>query len=205
MLHVPRHSLLLLISTGVFALLFACVGTPELRRSGFLDDYTKLAPPDGRKDVRVYRSPDLDLKKFNMLLVEDAVAWFDPDSEATDIQPQERKRLTDEFGAVIRKTLESRGYKLTVAPGPRVLRVRVAITELYVRFGPLATEGDKNGRIKLEGASLEADLKESVSGRTLFAVMTGRRGGLKALSGKPTEAVFQYWADQLADLLEESR
>ena len=194
-----------LILAGVLALLTACAGAPELRRSGFLDDYTKLAPPEGRKDLRVYRSPDLDLKKFHALLVDDAVAWFDPDSEATDIRPIERKRLTDEFTAIVRKTLEERGYKLASAPGERVLRVRIAITELYVRFGPLATEGDKKGRIKLDGASLEADLKESLSGRTLFAVMTARRGGLEAMSGKPTEAIFQYWADQLADLLEDSR
>ncbi len=202
---MPRHSRILLILTGVLALLNACAGAPELRRSGFLDDYTKLAPPEGRKDLRVYRSPDLDFEKFNALLVEDAVAWFDPDSEATDILPIERKRLTDEFSAIVRKTLKARGYNLVDAPGERVLRVRIAITELYVRFGPLATEGDKKGRIKLDGATLEADLKESLTGRTLFAVMTGRRGGVAAMSGKPTEAVFQYWADQLADLLEESR
>ena len=183
-------------------LLAACGSTPNLRRSGFLDDYSKLAPVEGTPGIWSYRSPDLDFKKFDSLLVDPAVAWFNPDSEAEDIDPAERKRLTEEFGRTIRNTLRDKGFRLAEAPGRGVLRVRVAITDLYVRVGPLSTEGNRAGRIRLEGAALEADLKESLSGRVLFAVMTTRRGGgVQTLAGSSNQRVFQYWADQLVDLL----
>jgi hypothetical protein len=52
---------------GVF-LLAACGSTPELRRSGFLDDYSKLAPVEGSGGIWSYRSPDLDFEKYQALL-----------------------------------------------------------------------------------------------------------------------------------------
>ena len=190
---------------GVF-LLAACGSTPELHRSGFLDDYSKLAPVEGSSGIWSYRSPDLDFTKYQSLLVDPAVAWFNPDSEAEDIDPKERKRLTEELGRTIRNTLRDNGYRLAKEPGADVLRVRVAITDLYVRVGPLTTEGNRAGRIRLEGAALEADLKDSLSGRVLFAVMTTRRGGgVQTLAGSGNQRVFQYWGDQLVKLLAESR
>ena len=188
---------------GVF-LLAACGSTPDVRRSGFLDDYSKLAPVEGTHGLWSYRSPDLDFKNYDALLVDPAVAWFNPDSEAEDIDPAARKLLTEEFGRTIRNTLRDKGFKLVQGSGARVLRVRVAITDLYVRVGPLSTEGDRYGHIRLDGASLEADLKDSVSGRVLFAVMTSRRGGgVQTLVGSKNQRVFQYWADQLVELLGE--
>jgi len=190
-----------LLIPGVLVLA-ACAGAPEPRRSGFLDDYSKLAPVEGRTGVWVYRSPDLDLGSYDALLVDPAVAWFHPDSEAEDIDPKERKRLTEEFGNTIRKTLRENGFELAESAGEKVLRVRVAITDLYVRLGPLSTEGDRKGRIRLDGAALEADLKDSLSGRPLFAVMTSRRGaGMQTLPGASNQAVFEHWAGPLVELL----
>ena len=191
--------------TGVL-LLSACGGTSELRRSGFLDDYSKLAPVEGRRGTWQYRSPDLDFDKFQALLIDPAVAWFNQDSAAEDIDPAERKRLTEDFGRTMRNTLRDGGFKLVTEPGPGVLRVRLAITDLYVRVGPLSTEGNRAGRIRLEGASLEADLKDSLSGRVLFAVMTSRRGGGGGgRKGRANQPVVQYWADQLVELLNAPR
>jgi hypothetical protein len=183
-------------------LLAACGSTPDIRRSGFLDDYSKLAPVEGRDGLWSYRSPDLDFEKYDALLVDPAVAWFNPDSEAEEIDPVARKRLTEEFGRTIRNTLRDNGFDLVDAPGDKVLRVRVAITELYVRPSPFPTKGGRDARIRLDGASLEADLKDSLSGRVLFAVMTTRRGGgVQTLVGATNQRVFEYWANQLVELL----
>jgi hypothetical protein len=183
-------------------LLAACGSTPEVRRSGFLDDYSKLAPVPGSAGIWSYRSPNLDFTHYKALLVDPAVAWFNPDSEAEEIDPAARKRLTEEFGRTIRNTLRDNGFDLVEEPGEKVLRVRVAITELYVRPGPFSAQGGRSGRIRLDGASLEADLKDSLSGQVLFAVMTTRRGGgVQTLVGAGNQRVFQYWADQLVTLL----
>jgi hypothetical protein len=186
-------------------LLAACGSTSEISRSGFLDDYSKLAPVEGRTGLWSYRSPDLDFERYKALLVDPAVAWFNPDSEAEDIDPVARKRLTEEFGRTIRNTLRDSGFELVEAPGDNVLRVRVAITELYVRPAPFATQGGRSGRIRLDGASLEADLKDSLSGHVLFAVMTTRRGGgVQTLVGASNQRIFEYWAEQLVTLLGKS-
>ncbi|MHC4955619.1 MAG: DUF3313 domain-containing protein [Planctomycetota bacterium] len=180
----------------------ACGTTPDVRRSGFLDDYSKLAPVDGTKGVWAYESADLDLRVYKRVLVENTVAFFHPDADANEIDPVERKRLTEEFGRVLRNTLRDNGFRVVKEPGENTLRVRAAITDLYVKIAPLATEGSRAGRITLEGASMEADLKDSQSGKVLAAFMSARRGGgVQSFRGDAQQRVFQFWADNLVKLL----
>ena len=198
-------SRLLVLIPGVL-LCFACGSTPVARRSGFLDDYGKLAPVDGNQGIWAYESSDLDLRTYKHVLVEKTVAWFHPDADANEIDAGERMRLTREFGRVLRVTLRDNGYRVAKEAGPETLRVKAALTDLYVKIAPLSTEGNRAGRIVLDGASMEAELSDSESGKVLLAVMSTRRGGgMQSYRGDANQRVFQYWADQLVKLLTDGR
>jgi hypothetical protein len=200
---VSTHSRLLI--SGVL-LCLACRGTPEVRRSGFLDDYSRLAPlADDKgaldKGVWVYRSSRFDPQRYDGVMLDEPVAFLHPDADANEIDSAERIRLTREFGSVVRNTLRDNGYKVTEIPGPRILRVRAGLTDLFVRIAPLSTEG-RRGRITLEGASMEAELTDSESGDVMMSVMSSRRGGgVQSYAGSDHQRVFQFWADNLVKLL----
>ena len=187
-------------------LCLACGSTPEARRSGFLDDYGKLAPVEGNLGVWAYESSDLDLRVYKNVLVEDTVAWLHPDADANEIDPEERMRLTREFGRVLRNTLRDNGFRVVKEAGESTLRVRAALTDLYVKIAPLSTEGNRAGRTTLEGAAMEAELSDSLTRKVLLAIMSTRRGGgVQSYRGDANQRVFQYWADQLVKLLTDGR
>jgi len=199
-----------LLIPGVFPCLLGlcllgCGGTPDVRRSGFLDDYSKLAPLPNEESVWAYESPKLDLRTYDAVLVENPVTFLHPDADANEIDAGERMRLVREFGRVLRNTLRDSGFKVVKEPGDNVLRVRVALTDLYVKIAPLATEGNR-GRTTLEGASMEAELTDSVSREVLLAVMSVRRGGgVQSYRSSPHQRVFQFWADNLVKLLTDGK
>ena len=193
-----------LLISGVL-LCLACGSTPEVRRSGFLDDYSKLAPLPDDKAVWVYRSSRFDPKRYTGVMLDDPVGFLHPDADANEIDASERIRLTREFGRVMRNTLRDNGYKVVEKPGENTLRVRSGLTDLFVKIAPLATEGNR-GRTTLEGASMEAELTDSQSGDVMLSVMSSRRGGgVQSRRGSEHQVVFQYWADNLVKLLQTGR
>ena len=195
---MSTHSRLLL--SGVL-LCVACGSTPEVRRSGFLDDYSKLAPLPDDKAVWAYRNSRFDPTRYTGVMLDDPVAFLHPDADANDIDPAERIRLTREFGRVMRNTLRDNGYRVVDKPGDNVLRVRAGLTDLFVKIGPMASEG-RQGRTTLEGASMEAELTDSRSGDVMLSVMSTRRGGgVQSYRSSDHQVVFQYWADNLVKLL----
>jgi hypothetical protein len=116
----------------VFLLIAGCASTKEAagpRYSGFLSDYSKLQPdPDGSEAMR-YRHPAVDMKKYNKILLERIMVSLKSDAEYKAIDPDQMKTLTDYFREAIARELGT-DYPLVNEPGPDVLRVRLAITDL---------------------------------------------------------------------------
>jgi len=101
----------------------------EYQTKGFLTDYVKLAPvPDGNGAYR-YRNPEAKFGSYKKLLVDRIKVWFKDDSEYKGIDPDELKMLTDYFYKAIEKAVGDE-YPMVAEPGPDVLRLRVAVTDL---------------------------------------------------------------------------
>ena len=96
---------------------------------GFLSDYTKI--PKIRSDDGSYEYTDttVDFSKYNKLLVDRIKIFFKDDSSYKGIDPDELKALTDYFYEAINKEVAD-AYPMVTEPGPDVLRLRVAITDL---------------------------------------------------------------------------
>jgi hypothetical protein len=117
----------------LFLMLAGCATTNTKetgpKYSGFLSDYSKLqADPDGSGAER-YRNPAVDMKKYNKVLLERIMVSLKSDAEYKAIDPDEMKALTDYLREAIARELGT-DYPLVNEPGPGVLRVRLAITDL---------------------------------------------------------------------------
>ena len=99
-------------------------------QSGFLKGYyDRLAP--GPKDGAKMRwiKPDVDWGRYNYVMLDSVVFFFDDDSEYKGINADELKSLADAFNKQLVDTLKDK-YPIVTEPGIDVLRLRFAITDL---------------------------------------------------------------------------
>ncbi len=108
---------------------------PETKRlsgykyAGFLSDYSMLKPaPDG-SDAMAWRKPGVDFKAYDKIIIERLNFFYKDDSEYKGIDPTELKALADYFHETFVKNLGN-DYPIVTEPGPGVLRVRAAITDI---------------------------------------------------------------------------
>jgi hypothetical protein len=99
-------------------------------KAGFLGAYYKdLVPgPEGGAKLR-WIKPGVNFGKYNKVMLDSVVFFFAEDSEYQGIDPQELKELADAFNLKMVDALKGQ-YPLVAEPGPDVLRLRFAITDL---------------------------------------------------------------------------
>ncbi|NCC26237.1 MAG: DUF3313 domain-containing protein, partial [Deltaproteobacteria bacterium] len=128
-----RTALLLFCLTAML-LLTACATTghkaslPQAKR--FLDGYyQKLEPgPPGGAKMRWFK-PGADFAKYDKVMLEGVVFYFSPDSEDTRIDAEEMKEISDACNLAVAQAIQE-GYPIVAQPGPDVIRIRFAITDL---------------------------------------------------------------------------
>ena len=129
MRHFPLFSVILLCG----ALSAGCASTStsdtEPMNTGFLSDYAKLEPDTEDPGARIYLKTGVDWKRYNKVMLDRIQIWLKDDADYKGIDPAQLKELTDYFQQAIVKALEPT-YPVVTQPGPDVLRVRVAITDL---------------------------------------------------------------------------
>lgn len=99
-------------------------------QSGFLKGYYDRMTP-GPKDGAKMRwiKPDVDWSRYNYVMLDSVVFFFDDDSEYKGINADELKSLADAFNKQLVDTLKDK-YPIVTEPGIDVLRLRFAITDL---------------------------------------------------------------------------
>lgn len=97
--------------------------------SGFLSDYSMLKPaPDG-SEAMSWRKPGVDFKTYDKIIIERLNFFYHEDADYKGIDPTELKALTDYFhGSIVKKLGDA--YPIVTEPGPGVLRVRAALTDI---------------------------------------------------------------------------
>lgn len=101
----------------------------KYKHSGFLSDYSKLKPSQIDSNAEIWEKHGFSLKNYNKIILDRIMIWYRGDADYKGIDPDKLKILTDYFHDMIAKNLGN-AYPLTDKPGPDVLRIRVAITEL---------------------------------------------------------------------------
>jgi hypothetical protein len=186
--------------------------------SGFLGDYSKLqAGPEGGVDQR-YIKEGVDFKKYNKIMLDQVRFYFNNDAADKGIDADEMKELADTFHRAVMDALGS-AYPLTAKPGPNVMRIRVAITDMElpnrginaistVLPVGLAISTVKSG-VTGKGTgcgevSMEFEALDSQTNRILANGVDRRSGGkIDSMSKFGTaEEAFKFWAGRLRTWLD---
>jgi hypothetical protein len=100
----------------------------RLTQSGFLSDYGRLAPVSWEEGLQCWRKPDLDVRKYDRVLISRMVVTLKPEQQQ-GIDPTDLKALTDYFHASMVNALKPQ-LQVVDKAGPGVLAIRIALTNL---------------------------------------------------------------------------
>jgi hypothetical protein len=118
-----------IVAIGV-VLLMPSAGAAETKYSGFLGDYYKnLSPgPEGGAKLR-WLKPGVDFGKYNKVMVDSIIFYYADDSPDKGIDGELIKELSDACNEELVKALNNK-YPVVAEPGPDVMRVRIALTNV---------------------------------------------------------------------------
>ena len=104
----------------------------RLTQSGFLSDYARLKPTPWGDGIECWRSPNLDAKSFDKVMVSRIVVSLAPSTDKNAeqmIDHSDLKTLTDYFHNALDKALKPQ-MKIVDKAGPGVVVIRIALTDL---------------------------------------------------------------------------
>jgi hypothetical protein len=195
--------------------------------SGFLGDYSGLVPDAKNGDLLLYEKDLNALKKYNKFILNPVTIYLLPEARDRGIDPDDLERLAKYFhDAVTDEVTKSGRYQIVTTPGPDVLELNVAITNVEPTGGKknaavkgaatAATVGVAPGaslavpRLSVGKVSIEGEMLDSTSGERQVAFVTskGGRRWFSGLSGfkkwADIEAAFRSWAKNFRQRLDEA-
>ena len=190
----------------IVALMFAagCATAPP--GSGFLKDYSQLQTDPDDESLRWWEKKGVDWKRYKKLMLDPVVVYLHPEAKNRQIEPDVLKEMTDYFrNAVIEEVQDA--YPFVEAPGPDVLRIRAAITDLIPAnpFVNIITTAGVCLPLDMGGASMEAMFLDSTTNELLGAVVDSKKGTPVDINGFTTwghaKGAFKDWAELLKESL----
>ena len=170
--------------------------------NGFLTDYSLLEAQEGDFAARVYIAPNAmeRLADYDAILVDQPEIFIAPDSKYKGAKGDQLKQLADTGRLAMMERFKSGGYTVADGPGPGVLYMRWAITDLYLKkkkrgllsYTPVgmvvhttkqAAIRDLWKKINIVEISVEAEFSDAVGGEIL-AAGTSKQGMRKGRGQK---------------------
>jgi hypothetical protein len=108
----------------------------EAVRSGFLPDYSKLQPVEGKEGVQRHIDRSVDVRAYNKIYIDPVQVVVSTDNGYRGVQPDAMKRMADSFRDAFVKAV-SPTYQVVGAPAPDALSIRLAITGMQPVSPPL--------------------------------------------------------------------
>ena len=197
-------------------------GEKKMPQSGFLSDYSLLKPEDPLGVVDwLYVNKEAVFGAYDKIMLDQAVFFFKKEADYKGIHTDELVELSDAIHKAILDAL-SDVYTFTDKPGPGVMRIRAAITDV-VPYKPgrgtltsvvpvgiaasLVKKAATGTHIGVGGVSFEAELLDSQTNAVLGAVIDSQTGK-KYKVGKTTSKfghakdIFNLWAKTLRKRLD---
>jgi hypothetical protein len=188
-----------------------CHAEDEVTFSGFLGDYSQLQAAGKDVDFLYGYSKRLGiLREYDSAIVDPILVYFHENSRGVGLDPEKLNELTAFFKErVVQELSAERAIELADAPGPGVMRLRIAITDIEVVkksanigakvAGAAAGIGLLVPAMDVGGATMECEVLDSVTGERLVAVVdreTGRRmmnfSSMKSMGD--AKAALREWA-----------
>jgi Protein of unknown function (DUF3313) len=197
-----------LLSAGLVVLFLAgCVMSPP-PKSGFLGDYSKLHPDKyGKKSLLWWEKDGFEWTRYKKLMIDPVAVYYHPEAKYREIRPDELKELTDYARNTVIEELQP-DIPVVDGPGPDVLRVRMAITDIVPASPIINIISLAAIQVPLDmgGAAIEAEFFDSVSHERVAAMVEKKLGNPVFFWRSVTElgytkGTFKSWAGELKDAL----
>jgi hypothetical protein len=152
-------------------------------------------------------------------MVDQVTFFLKNDAKYKGIQPEDIKELTEAFDSAVRENI-GKYYELTDRPGPDVIRIRVAITDLSpskpgmsavstvlpIGLGLSIVKKAATGKHTGVGeTSMEMEVVDSLTNERFAAAIDEYSGG--KLSGLTkwgsAEEAFKFWTERIRKRLDE--
>ena len=202
------RSVLKYLGVAIMSLFFlAAAAQAKQEYSGFLVDYSQLKPGPPGGVAKLYRKEGVNYNKYTKIMMDQVVFFFKDDAEERGIDPIDMAELSHKFHKEATAALGS-AYPLVEEPGPDVMRVRVAITDLEL---PKRTAGMLKSILTGKGPglgeiSMEFEFLDSKTNQRIVAGVDHRTGTrLESLRRFATaEEAFKFWAQRLRQRMDEA-
>jgi Protein of unknown function (DUF3313) len=196
-------------------------------QSGFLTNYARLQPDAKNPDLLIYMKNENDFKNATKFIIEPVEVYLLPEGDQRAIMVADLAQLAQTFTQAIKDELTAGQYEVVTQPGPGVMILRIALTNVE------PTSGKKNAALKgattaasltvAPGASLvvprfsvgkvsiEGEILDSKSGQVEVDFMTSKTGrkyfsGLKQYqTWGDINAAFKSWAKNFRQRLDKAR
>lgn len=207
--HGLALTIVLIGAVAVGAFIFAGCTQKQVKTSGFLGDYSALQPDPTHPGTLYYEKPGLDWAHYTKLMLDPVIVHYAPGAEERQIDPEELETLVQYFReAVIEKVQDA--YPVVDEPGPDVLRIRAAVTDV-IPANPTANVAAAVAvgiPLDMGGASIEAEFLDSVSQERIAALVDQKAGSHLDFIGGFTrwghvKGAFSKWAKELRSSLDE--
>jgi hypothetical protein len=198
---------------------------PKFVESGFLTDYSLLAPSnDPDRAQLLYRNPKADFSRYSKVLFQRVTIWVAKDKEGEEIASEDFQRLADDMYYTIREAL-GRDYSFVTEPGPGVLRIHLGLTwvssaeeqdDVFLSVAspepPAADESPLTSPAEafVNNANVEVELTDAETGEVLFEGVDPwtrqtplKRGGVK--TWKEVHEALAFWAGRIQTRFAEAR
>lgn len=225
---MQAHGRLVVLTALSIGLTLACAGTRQTREkpieSGFLSDYSKLAPGGDDQAQLVYMKPGLDVSSYRAVRIEPVkLHAAAQDSDLEKLSREDQQMLGDRLHTALVDAL-SKDWPIVEQAGPGVLVVRGALTEagasnvaldivatwipqvrLLATLGGLAADT----AVTVGKARGEIEVRDGASGEQLMAGIDERVGtrGVEGVTDKwsDVQMAFDDWAERVRLRLAERR
>ena len=186
----------------------------KMPQSGFLQDYSLLQAEDPMEKVKwLYVNEKANFSAYDKIMLDDVTFFLSEKAEYKGIEAEELVELSQAFHKAVIMNL-SGVYKFTDKPGPGVMRVRMAVTELVPSSSVAGTvttiipiglalssvkKAATGSHIGMGEVTFEGEMIDSQSGEILGSVIdsqTGKKYKIAKSASKWGHAIdiFNGWA-----------
>ena len=199
---MKKTTILTLMSMALIVFHAGC-SSSDLTRTGFLSDYSKLQ----KESDSVLRYVDqTSAPKYSAFIVEPVLVQFSPEAKSEgNLTGSQIKDLSKYMQKGVLDAVRNAGMKVTTQPGSGVARIRIALTDI-----------EKTGALNMlpqaslmgagvGGASMEAEVVDSVTGRQVGAIVQSKQGSRMPFSNlgdwTAAKSVMDAWAQRFQQTL----
>ena len=175
---MKKTSVLMVVAIGLMLIQCGC-GAGEATKTGFLTDYSRLSK-ESKSSLRHINKQAL--AKYSNFIVDPVEVHFHKGAKAVEHRTKGKltKRqvtdLTNYLHARIVKAVEDSGNRVVYQPASGVARIRVALTDIDRSTAASLLPQAKLMGAGIGGASMEAEVVDSMTGEQIGAVVESKKG-----------------------------